>query len=328
MPSVSRCAFKDQEGIALENEAIRAVLLPDWGAKTVSLVHKGLGIETLWQNPGPCFARTNYGDSFGEGEFAGFDEMFPTISRCFCDVVPWAGTELPDHGEVWTIPWETRIEGDSVSFGVNGTRFPYRLEKTVTLEGSSLLAHYVAMNLGAFPLDYIWAAHPLFNATEGMRFIVPEGMRKAINAIPGPTLGGYGVGLDFPVARLSDGETVRLDRVPARNDIGYQKYWFAEKVKEGWCMIRDDRSTLTIGLAFPKESVPYLGMWLNEGGYNGQYNIAPEPATAPMDRPDIAKMWGKGSVLAPGAKVEWQLVIALAAGRTPIGMTEGGVFAF
>ena len=40
-------------------------------------------------------------------------------------------------------------------------------------------------------------------------------------------------------------------------------------------------------------------MWLNEGGYAGQYNIAPEPATAAMDRIDASKLWGMGSTLAP-----------------------------
>ncbi|MGO8694736.1 MAG: hypothetical protein ACLQMF_13825 [Rectinemataceae bacterium] len=328
MGVISRGAFKDQKAIILENESVRAAVLPDWGAKTVSLFHKGLGIETLWQNPEPRFRPTAYGDSYGNGEFAGFDEMFPTVSRCFCEDPPWAGTEMPDHGEVWTIPWETQIEGGSATFGVHGPRFPYHLEKTVTLEGSSLVMRYAATNLSDFAMDYIWAAHPLFNASEGMRFIVPRGMDRAINAVPGPTLGGYGIGLDFPNARRSGGGAIRLDEVPARNGVGYQKYWFADRVTEGWCMLRDDRSALTVGLSFPKEKVPYLGMWLNEGGYAGQYNIAPEPATGAMDRTDFAKMWAMGSVLPPKSRFEWHLAIALAAGRAPAGMDERGNFVY
>jgi galactose mutarotase-like enzyme len=324
MSTISRGAFKDQEALILENSQIRAVLLPSWGAKTASLVHKGLGIETLWQNPAAAFKGSGYGEPYGDGEFAGFDEMFPTISRCFYEAAPWAGVEAPDHGEVWTIPWETSIEGDSATLSVGGTRFPYRLQKTVSLQGERLIARYAATNLSSFPLDFIWAAHPLFNATEGMRFLVPRGMRKIVNAVPGPTLGGYGQWMDFPVARRADGKEVRLDRVPARNTAGYQKYWFAEKVTEGWCMVRDDKSALTIGMAFPREKVPYLGMWLNEGGYAGQYNIAPEPATAAMDRIDFAKSWGMDSVLPPGSRLEWHLVIALASGKEPLGMSPSG----
>lgn len=328
MSIVSEGRFKDQDAVILENEAIRAVLLPSWGAKTVSLVHKGLGKETLWQNASPLFNRTVYAESYGNGEFAGFDEMFPTVSRCFYECEPWAGVEVPDHGEVWTVPWKAVVEGDSATFSVGGTRFPYTLEKRVTLEGSKLVARYRADNLSGFPLDYIWAAHPLFNASERMRFIVPPGMGKAVNAVPGPTLGGYGRELDFPSARGPGGGEIRLDIVPPRNPVGYQKYWFAERVTEGWCMLRDDASALTIGLAFPREKVPYLGMWLNEGGYGGQYNIAPEPATASMDRIDFARMWNRGSVLPAWSSVEWSLVIALAAGQAPRRMGESGDFEY
>ncbi len=254
--------------------------------------------------------------------------MFPTISRCFYEAAPWAGLEAPDHGEVWTVPWEAVVEPDSVTLSVSGTRFPYRLQKTVSLEGPALVARYAATNLCGFPLDFIWAAHPLFNAAEGMRFIVPSGMTKVINAVPGPTLGGYGKLMDFPRARLADGTEVQLDRVPCRNDAGWQKYWFADKVTEGWCMLRDDARRLTIGMAFPPAAVPYLGMWLNEGGYCGQYNVAPEPATGAMDRIDFANMWGMGSVLGPAERREWHLIIALAEGPEPRGLSERGQFVY
>jgi hypothetical protein len=326
MNTVKHGAFKDQEAIILENDMLRAVLLPSWGAKTVSLVHKGCGIETLWQNPAPVFARTSYAQPFDDGEFAGFDEMFPTISRCYYESAPWAGVEAPDHGEVWTIPWKADFENNSVTLSVSGTRFPYRLRKTVSLNGQKLISRYEAVNLSRFPMDFIWAAHPLFNAAVGMQFIVPQGMNRIINAVPGPTLGGYGRQLDFPVAHTLDGKEVHLDSVPPRNPVGFQKYWFAGKVTDGWCMIRDGAARLTIGMAFPRVEVPYLGMWLNEGGYSGQYNIAPEPATAAMDRIDFAKMWGMGSVLAAMSRMEWYLVIALSESTDPIGMSAEGEF--
>src|SRR5208337_270985 len=154
MSTVTRGSFKDQDAIILENDRLRAVLLPSWGAKTVSLVHKGCGVETLWQNPAPVFARTAYAQSYREGEFAGFDEMFPTISRCFYEAEPWAGVEAPDHGEVWTVPWDAEVQGDSVTLSVFGSRFPYRLRKTVFLDGQKLVARYEAANLSRFPLDF------------------------------------------------------------------------------------------------------------------------------------------------------------------------------
>ncbi len=324
--AISRGAWKDQEALVFENEQIRAALLPRWGAKTVSLVHRATGIETLWQNPAPTFTRSAYGDVYETGEFAGFDEMFPTISRCFYPSAPWAGTEAPDHGEVWTVPWELTLREDSAALSVRGTRFPYLLSKTVSLEGDRLVARYAVTNQSSFPLEFLWAAHPLFNAAEGMRLIVPPGMTRIVNAVPGVRLGGYGERYGFPLARRADGREIRLDRVPRRNTDGYQKYWFAGKATEGWCILRDEARQLNIGMAFPKETVPYLGVWLNEGGYAGQYNIAPEPATAAMDMIDAAKLWGMGSVLAPGSTHEWHLVIAVAQGPEPRAMREDGEF--
>jgi galactose mutarotase-like enzyme len=323
---ISRGAYKDQKAIVLENDLVRAVLLPAHGGKTISLVHKGLGVETLWQNPVPAFKGSKYGELYEDGEFAGFDEMFPTISRCFYESSPWAGVEAPDHGEVWALPWQDRVEGDAVTLSVNGVRFPYRLQKTVSLEGERLIAHYAAANLSSFPLEFIWAAHPLFNAVEGMRFIVPGDMRQIINAVPSPVLGGYGERYEFPLARRRSGSTVRLDVVPARNSTGFQKYWFAAKVTEGWCVLHDPGRKLSIGLSYPADKVPWLGMWLNEGAYAGQYNIAPEPATAAMDRIDFARMWDMGSVIAPGAVYEWDLAITLGQGPEPKGMNRNGAF--
>ena len=326
MSSITRGAFKGEAALVLENESLRALILPEWGAKTISLIHRASGTETLWQNSSPTFARTGYGDPYGNGEFAGFDEMFPTISRCFYESAPWAGAEVPDHGEVWTVPWEvTEGQGD-VTLAVRGVRFPYRLQKTVALQGEKLVARYAAENLSEHPLDFIWAAHPLFNATEGMKFLVPRGMRRIINAVPGPVLGGYGGKFDFPVARRDDGTSVRLDRVPAQNTTGYQKYWFEQKVTAGWCVLHDQDRRLNIGMSFPPEQVPWLGMWLNEGGFAGQYNIAPEPATAAMDRIDFSKMWETGSVLKPGERREWHLAISVAEGKEPSAMSPSGDF--
>jgi galactose mutarotase-like enzyme len=328
MGEVTQGRYKDQDAVVIENADLRAVILPRWGAKLASLRYKRLDAEMLWQNPAPAYAPTKYGDSYPDGEMAGFDEMFPTISRCFYEDAPWAGTELPDHGEVWSVPWEHEVRGEAVTLRVHGPRLPYRLEKTVSLSGRRLLSSYRAVNLSPFPMQFLWAAHPLFNTVEGMRFIVPSGMRRVINSVAGPTLPGYGQSYSFPVARRADGSEVRLDRVPARNPSGWQKYWFAGKVTEGWCALHDPLKKLSLGLEFPKETVPYLGMWLNDGGFGGQYNIAPEPATAAMDRTDLSRLWDMGSVLAPGTPYEWHLAITLAEGGEPCGMNGKGEFVY
>jgi galactose mutarotase-like enzyme len=320
-------AYKDVKAIVLENEWLRAAVLPDHGAKVASLVYKPSQIELLWQNPSTTFLRCSYGDPYTAGEMAGFDEMFPTICECDHPAPPWRGIVAPDHGEVWSLPWECRVEGEAVALTVRGVRFPYRLSKTLALDGACLRSRYEAENLCPLPFDFIWAAHPLFNAVEGMEIVVPAGLGAIVNSVPGPTLGDYGTRHRFPVASRPDGTPVALDRVPRRNATGYQKYYFEGRVPDGWCLLRDAGRDLTIGLSFSRETVPYLGVWLNEGGYAGQYNVAIEPASATMDRLDAAALWGTASVLGPRERRRWVLNLAVEECGKPRRLTGEGRFA-
>ena len=323
---ISRGKYKDIGAVVVENEALRVVVVPDQGAKTASLVYKPLAFELFWQNPDKRFRSAAYGASYLDGEFSGFDEMFPTISECTYDASPWQGTRMPDHGEVWSVPWEAETRAEALTLTVHGVRFPYRLRKTLRLTGACLQARYEAENLSPLPMDFLWAAHPLFNVSEGMELIVPDGMNEIVNSVNGPRLGGYGERLDFPKARLAGGGTFDLGRVPKRNEQGYQKYYFAGPVTAGWCLLYDPDRRLAVGLSYPRETVPYLGIWLNEGGFAGQYNIAPEPATAAMDRPDLARLWGWGSTLGPRECRTWYLNIAVREGDRPVRLNADGLF--
>jgi len=303
--------YKDEEAVILENDKLRVSVLPRWGAKLASILYKPLDHELLWQNPGKRYRKTAYGDPYEAGEASGFDEMFPTISRCFYESGPWAGTEMPDHGEVWSIPWVYELADDQLLLSVKGVRFPYHLEKKVYLEEAVVHQQYRVANPAASDFEYIWAAHPLFNTIEGMELIVPQGMHRIVNAVPSRRLGPYGRIYEFPAAELEGGETFDLSKVPKKNSAGYQKYWFLGKVTEGWCILYNPEKRLNIGMAWPRERVPYFGVWVNEGGWAEQYNIAPEPATGAMDRVDFSKMWGMSSVLRAGEVQEWQLSISL-----------------
>ncbi len=320
MYQIGEGKYKDVRAVILENEVLRVAITPEHGARTASIIYKPQNRELLWQNQNREHARPVYAAGYEEGEFAGFDEMFPTISRCYYEDGPWAGEEMPDHGEVWTLPWDCSIaeDGCSVTFTVQGVRFPYQFSKTVSLkgpDGCSLHIDYQVENKSAFAFDFIWAAHPLFNTHPGMRFIVPEGMNRIINAVPGKTLGPYGRESDFPLVKNIDNSKVDLSVVPERNTEGYQKYYFSGKVSEGWCLLYSPEWKLNIQLTFPKNIVSYLGMWLNEGGFEGQYNIAPEPATGAMDRVDFSKMWGKNSTLKRYDSLSWFLEIAVQEGQ-------------
>jgi len=302
-------SYKNIEAVILENDVLQTAVIPKYGSKIASLIYKPLSYESLWQNPEQQYRETGFGAAYPDGEFSGFDEMFPTISRCFYEDAPWEGIEAPDHGEVWSIPWLSVLQADSLKMSVHGVRFPYRIEKEVSLDGGSLKIKYHLENLSSAEFRYIWAAHPLFNTCPGMEIILPEGMDKIINAVPGSRLGGYGRELPFPIYINPAGESLDLSMVPDKNPTGYQKYYFAGKVPEGWCSLVNPENSLKITLQYPREEIPYLGVWLNEGGWADQYNIALEPASAAMDRIDFSQMWGMGCSIEPYATKSWYLSI-------------------
>ena len=312
MKSVARAGdFHGVAAIYLENEVLRAAILPARGSKIASLFHKPTNVELLWQPPDGCYPAAQYGDPYDARHATGFDEMFPSIAAGRYERVPWAGTEIPDHGEVWSIPWTASIAPDKIRMEVNGVRFPYRLRKRVRLDGKALEIFYEAANLSPFDLDFLWAAHPLFNAAPGMKIVVPPGMNSVINSAPGTRLPEYGRVYAFPRCRLAGGEPLNLDHIPERNATGYQKYYFQTPATEGWCELHHPSNGLVVRLKFPIEQVPYLGMWVNEGGWNGQYNVAPEPCTGAMDDIDAAKKWGMNSVLAALQSRTWWLRVSV-----------------
>lgn len=322
---VSESRFKDVKALVLESDALRVTLLPDWGAKMASLIHKKTGREHLYRLPGESFRKVSYGARFDDGECAGFDEMFPSIGACYCDIEPWAGARFPDHGEVWSIPWKAEVENSHVRLSVHGVRFPYLFSKTVAFEREdSILLSYRVENLSPCDFPAMWAAHPLFNMTPGTRIIVPESARNIINTVPSPALGGYGQRYSFPVARTANGREWDLSRINANEGKHFFKYFFLDDLDNGFAIVHDPRTRETVGMSWPVEKVPYLGMWVNEGGYAGQFNVAPEPCTAPLDRWDIARQWGKLPVIPAFGSQEWTLRITVGLYDNPRRMHADG----
>ena len=157
-----------------------AQFLPGIGAKMCSLVYKPAGLELLVQRPNEAYRLAAYdGDYVAQGECSGFDEMFPSIDKCFYEGYPWRGTPIPDHGEVWSIPWAWDDQDGRLHLVTHGVRFPYRLEKWVSFaDDETLHTDYRLTNLSPFDFDFMWAAHPMFILEEGAELALPAGVEQ------------------------------------------------------------------------------------------------------------------------------------------------------
>lgn len=207
--TITPSRYKDQPAITLDSETIRGpISARRWGqALFADLPVQPANLELLLQRPNDTYRLAPYdGDYVAQGECSGFDEMFPSIDRSFYEGYPsmWRGTPIPDHGEVWSLPWACETVqkdpisiGDRVSalyFAVHGVRFPYRLEKWISFaDDATLHTEYRLTNLSDFDLDFMWAAHMMLNLEEGAELALPDGVRKIVTALNfNGSLGRYG----------------------------------------------------------------------------------------------------------------------------------------
>jgi hypothetical protein len=140
MAQLYQTKWHDLSAWALESDALKVVIIPGLGAKIASLFDKRTGYEWL-VGPMRSPKLVNYGASFTEQDMGGWDEMFPTINACrYPAPGEYAGISLPDHGEVWALPWEVvSVDCTILNLSVEGEALPYRLTRRTSLNANNEL---------------------------------------------------------------------------------------------------------------------------------------------------------------------------------------------
>ena len=126
-------------------------VVPKLGCRVISLRNRRTGREWLVRPVGGL--ETNeYASSFGSGT-QGWDEMFPTINVCRYPAYPWEGTELPDHGEVWSIPWEAHSEEEQLHCACRESEFLSAAKNLLLPREDTLRIDYAVYNPSPFPFS-------------------------------------------------------------------------------------------------------------------------------------------------------------------------------
>lgn len=324
--TVTRVLYKDIQAIRMESEDLAVTIIPESGAKVQSIFDKKHNREVLFQSSRPEFRRAAYGDGFPAGDMSGFDEVFPTIDECYYPSGPWKGVWIPDHGEIWAVPWECEIEENSIRLSVTGTRFPFQMEKKVEfLRENCFRMSYRVKNFSGFDLHSIWCPHPFFLADVDAHVVLPTPVRQVISTCGLENkLGEYGSIHDWPVTQLADGSRYDISDVTNPPYAGKcEKFYTIQNPGEGWCALRNTRTGYTVGLSYPVEKLPYLGVW--EGIVEGVYVAALEPVTGALDRLDVAMLAGKAGVVKAKSTDEWYLNITAGITDELTGISVDGV---
>ncbi|MBM7035240.1 aldose epimerase family protein [Vibrio ulleungensis] len=308
--------FKGLPTVVLENALIRAEWIPDYGAKMVSLVVKTTSEhELLYQTPLTKLVCPSYGADFGSFETSGFDECFPSIEECQVEVEEQGrltSMSIPDHGDVWSLPWQYHIEPDgSLMFSVTSALIPYQLTKKVTLENNELIINYrVELTGTVTKMPFLWTPHALFSYQPDTTILIPKHLNTITSVCPVGRLQDQTKRYTYPRHTQADG--IDWDgSVFAQQDEGLcEKFYFDPLLNsEDWFGFQDSRCRLMMNV--DANVAPYLGVWKNQGAHNGTHNFALEPCSGIYDSAQMAQNNGTSAYVTANSPATWHLKLKI-----------------
>jgi hypothetical protein len=275
------------EVYVLRNAGLEIAVVPELGAKIISLKNLRTGREWMWHPEGALkLFRNRLGDDFSCSPLVGVDECLPTVAPCSVQ-----GRELPDHGEVWSTPW--KVDRRNWEKGVLRTSVelpisPFEFERTIELREQEIRFSYLLKNRSLVPEQYLWALHPLLRLQPGDRLRMPATTRALLN-----------------------GEAW-IDAVDsAIPDSGCSKV-FAAQVVEGTAGVYNQHYGDGLSFTWNPAENDTLGLWLTRGGWHGHHHFAVEPTNGSPDPLAVAaKQERCGTVPASGSKA-WSVILRVA----------------
>lgn len=322
--------------MVIENEYLRAEFLPEIGGKMIALVDRETKNQFLLESqlPGKAYKRAAYGARFEAYDTSGFDECFPTIEACTDQPMRARRhsyhVDFPDHGELWSRPWDHSIGDDELVFSISGVRANYRLQKKIKLADNRLDIHYRLISYLDEPLSYVWSAHPLLKVHPGSKVILPEKINRMFlswasdanigklgDYMPWPFLSGVNTGIDFSIVQ--------------KQSLGVAAKCFSDRLSDGWAGVYDEETNQSIFFEFDPKEIPYLGTWLCYGGWpvgsrDRHLTVALEPCTGRPDSLSKAIQRHECTAIGPGRTREWTLEISLWQGLPSLQWKSGKFF--
>lgn len=285
----------NMNSIVMESDKLKLSILPDIGFKVASIIYKPKNKEFLFQPTKGKYETPIYGDAFEKYDTSGMDEMLPTIDKCIYPEGEFEGDELPDHGDLWSLPWDVTIVDNKVMGSINLRSLALKFQKIVTLENpTTIRMDYRVKNLSDLEVHYLWALHGLNVFNENTEFLFSEEMKDVIN-----------------VADNEDLSLMDLKFLKNYGDKKSYKYYFTNEIKNGTVGLdyTDDKVKYIIN--YDPEVNPYLGVWITKGGFKGEYNCALEPSNGFYDNLNKAYYNGKLPILCPLEEREWTIYIEI-----------------
>lgn len=286
-PTTPTTQIRREQGFdvyVLRNDSLELGVVPELGARIISLKNLRSGREWMWwPEGGQRLFRNRLGDDFANSPLVGADECLPTIAPC-----GWQGRQLPDHGEVWSVPWS--VDATAWKCGQLRTRVklaisPFEMERAIELSGNGVRLSYRLASWSDVEERFLWAWHPLLRLEAGDELRLPPSTR----------------------ALLKDAGWV--DAVTSTTPANGCSKLFAEPVREGCAAIQNSRTGDRLAIEWDPNENNTLGLWLTRGGWHGHHHFAIEPTNGSPDQLAQAAEQKRCSVVPAHGTVSWNVWI-------------------
>lgn len=290
---MKKTIISDMQTFILENKFLFISVIPEAGSKIFNFIFKPSGNNCAWHSPITPLKCPIYGSSFIPYDSGGFDEMLPTVEEC-----TWRGIHLHDHGEVWMMPWkvlEKKSNEKEVSLKTSCRlkTSPFSIERKVTLKEleSRVRLDYKITNVCKEEWEFIWAFHgsvsPGGFIGKGTKIFLPEETRLNVWDSKEERLGKMGDWIEWPLTKDKDEKEVDLSLMEDAN-LGFADDIFTDKLKEGWVAAGNIENEEYIAFTFPINEIPYVGLWIDQGGWRGYTQLGLEPTNTAGASLDVA----------------------------------------
>jgi galactose mutarotase-like enzyme len=285
----NQCATRQFQGFTvyvLANEEVELSVVPELGAKIISLKDRRTRREWLWHpKDGLRLFKNRPHDDFSTSPLVGTDECLPTILPCV-----WQGRALPDHGEVWNRPWQvdeaawqSGVLATSIRLGIS----PLVFQRTIELQGNEVRSRYQLSNLNTTEEHFVWAFHPLLRLAAGDELELPSSTRALFNGESW---------IDAPASTAPSKDCAKV---------------FAYPVREGWAAIKNKTQGDRLKFAWDPVENNALGLWLTRGGWHGHHHFAIEPTNANDDSLVVAAARNRSGTVPANGSVTWRLRLSV-----------------
>ena len=274
---ISRGSVGPFESIVLENQYLRAVIIPELGGRVWELEDLKRGRQWIWNRGIECLRAEPVGSNYDDSWAGGWEELFPNDAPG-----SFEDRQLPDHGEWWAKPWHISRssvgEVASVRLSVSLSTINVACSKEYQLDADNAILKviYSICSCESKPFHFLFKQHLPILITPDCRLSIPRGRVTAVDPSFSTIVPNQDE-FDWPFVRNGDAVT-DLRRIPHQAS-RQQEFLYVKNLVAPWCGVDDIQRRASIRMNFNSNDFPFVWLFLTYGGWRGYYTAVLEPCT-------------------------------------------------